>query len=390
MQIVWVTLGWVFGVVATLLGLGYFAEGVVPALAMLGIAALLLPPVRTWVHRVTGRALSVAQRAAAIVACIVAFGVDLNLPIGSSPAHAPTAATPKAATATPKPKAVPAMPAACIAGSERSAKTYDVIGTDVVLYSAPGGTGTKLVNEKASAILKSTEYLTVDDSTRIFEECTNGEWSYIRVTEPEWLRDSHRGWVPTSSLAKAPPAPGDRYSRRITSGALSPYTEQGYPKTVQTYGGRLVEIEAFRRRAAELAIDSGKCDKVVFSELSDSRSSLADLHFWVECRNKERFYLSEAELKAGAAPASQRELAWTKASATDACRAAIKERALMPSEVDVREIIGTSFYEAPTTHNVVLNMDFDAKNALGAMMPYTAICHFEPGRVGTIDIAPRR
>jgi len=52
--------------------------------------------------------------------------------------------------------------------------------------------------------------------------------------------------------------------------------------------------------------------------------------------------------------------------------------------------LGTSFYKAPATHNVVLNMDFDARNAFGVEIPYTAKCHFTPGEVGSIEIHPRK
>ena len=72
-----------------------------------------------------------------------------------------------------------------------------------------------------------------------------------------------------------------------------------------------------------------------------------------------------------------------------ACREAIKARALIPSEVDIHTILGTSFYKAPTTHNVVLRMDFDAVNAFGKEIPYTATCHFAPGEVGEIEIQAR-
>lgn len=53
-------------------------------------------------------------------------------------------------------------------------------------------------------------------------------------------------------------------------------------------------------------------------------------------------------------------------------------RVLIPSEVDIHTILGTFFYKAPTTHNVVLRMDFDAKNAPGVESPYTATRHFAP------------
>src|SRR5690606_29885892 len=58
------------------------------------------------------------------------------------------------------------------------------------------------------------------------------------------------------------------YDDRIQPYALLPYTEQSYPKTVREFRSRLPEIEAYRRKIAEIALDSNKCDKVEMSELS--------------------------------------------------------------------------------------------------------------------------
>ena len=199
-----------------------------------------------------------------------------------------------------------------------------------------------------------------------------------------------------SRVIKAPPPSPkeiivpDIPEGKVSSYALSPYTvEKGYPKIVAKYGSRLPEIEAFRKMAAKAALDSGKCDYVEMSELSDSKSTIDHLQFWVDCRNKERIYIDESQLKNGARAMTQSEKSWTQDAALAACRRAIKERALIPGEVDIHGVLGTSFYKAPLTHNVVLNMDFDAKNAMGVELPYAAICHFEPGEVGTIEIKPR-
>lgn len=282
------------------------------------------------------------------------------------------------------------IPAACDASTVVTGKKYNVLGSGVNVRKGPGTSYEKIINQKATSILKTTQYISIDDTTTVFEECSKDDWSWIRVIDPDWLQDSHRGWVASKFLDKGQDIAGDKYVRKISSSALSPYTKQGYPKTIAKYGSRLSEIEALRRKAAEMAVDSGKCDYVTMSELSDSKSSLNHLHFWVDCRNKQRIYLDEFQIKEGSSVLTQEEKSWDEASALTACQRAIKDRALIPSEVDIHTILGTSFYKAPTTHNVVLRMDFDAKNALGTEIPYTATCHFEPGEVGTIDIQPRQ
>lgn len=179
-----------------------------------------------------------------------------------------------------------------------------------------------------------------------------------------------------------------KYSNRIASYAFSPYTQQSYPETVAKFGARLPEIEELRRSAAYMALDSGKCDFVEMVELKSS-SPVNAPKFWIDCRNGERIYLTESEITKDSAVRTQSEKSWSKSAAIKACKKAIKDRALIPSGVDIHEILGTTYRKAPVSHNVVLNMNFDAKNALGNEIPYKAKCHFSPGEVGTIDIQYR-
>ncbi len=196
------------------------------------------------------------------------------------------------------------------------------------------------------------------------------------------------GKPPSNKTAQQHQELDRKYRGRISSYALSPYTPKGYPKTIAKYGLRLTEIEVFRKLAAYMALESGKCDFVEIAELSTS-STINALKFWVDCQNRERIYLTESEIRKGSAIRTQAEKSWTKPTAISACKKAIKDRALIPSSADIHEIFGTSYYKAPTTHNVVLNMDFDVINALGNEIPYTAKCHFKPGEVGTIEIRYR-
>ncbi|MCG8096018.1 MAG: hypothetical protein JAZ17_20765 [Candidatus Thiodiazotropha endolucinida] len=299
---------------------------------------------------------------------------------------------PKTAGSSSKPTATVAKipPSACDASTVITGKKYSVLGSGINVRKGPGTGYDKIINQKATSMLKTTKYISIDDTTTIYEECTKDGWSWIRVVDPDWLQNSHSGWVVSKFIDKGQDIGGGKYTRKISSSALSPYTIQGYPTTIKKYGTRIGEIETLRRKAAEMAVDSGKCDYVLMTELSDSKSSLNHLHFWVDCKNKQRIYLDEFQINKGAAVLTQQEKSWDKQSALIACQKAIKDRALIPSEVDIHTILGTSFYKAPVTHNVVLNMDFDAKNALGVGIPYTAKCHFAPGEVGNIEILSRK
>lgn len=279
-------------------------------------------------------------------------------------------------------------PPAC-SGHTATGSKLNVLGDKINVRSGPGTNHPKVVNQKATRILGKTHHITIDSSTVVYEECVSGEWSWVRVLEPDWLRDSHRGWVASRFLDKGQEVADDPYRRKISSSALTPYTRKSYPKTFQTYGSRMKEIETLRRHAAKMAVDSGKCDFVTMSDLSTSRSTLRHLQFWVDCRNGQRIYLDEFEIQRKGLVATEAEKAWSEPSARKACAEAIKARSLIPSEVDIHQILGTSFYKAPQTHNAVLTMDFDARNAFGEEIPYTAKCHFKPGQLGTIGIAPR-
>lgn len=90
----------------------------------------------------------------------------------------------------------------CGPQSIKTGQIYKVNGNDNVLMSAPGGLGQKLINEKATAVLGSTHYQTLDYSVTVKEECNESGWSKVRVTDPEWLIDSHMGWVPASVLRR--------------------------------------------------------------------------------------------------------------------------------------------------------------------------------------------
>lgn len=278
------------------------------------------------------------------------------------------------------------LPPACDKTTTRTGRVRTLDADSVNVRSGPGTDYPKLVNKKASAALKGTHYITVDSSTVLFEECTKDGWSWIRVTEPDWLRESHRGWISSQFFSTVE---DDSVKSKIAKAALAPYTKESYPKTIKQFGSRLEEIEQFRATLAEKAIESGKCDYVYMSELSNNRSTLNKLVFWVDCRNGERIYMTEEQLKAGDSAMTEKERAWDKTEATRACRQGIIDRALLPSKVDIHTILGTSVSESDITHNVVVSMDFDAMNAMGVELPYTAKCYFEPGRLGNIELYRR-
>lgn len=193
----------------------------------------------------------------------------------------------------------------------------------------------------------------------------------------------------TGALTPSSPATSS-HKAEIPDYVLSPYTADQYPKLFAAFGSRIDDVERLRRAAAEKAAASPTCDRVEMAELSQDRSRLSDLNYFVDCSNTTRFRFSEAELASVDPVASESQKAWGEAEARSACEELIRQSASIPTSVKVHSFLGTSVYKAPSTGNVVVTSDFDAKNAFGTEIGYRAKCYFEPGvATGKVEISQR-
>jgi hypothetical protein len=68
------------------------------------------------------------------------------------------------------------------------------------LYSEPNEAATKLINQKATKALGEVHYLSIDKTCKVVVLDSNNNWSKIQVVEPDWLNESHIGWVETKIL----------------------------------------------------------------------------------------------------------------------------------------------------------------------------------------------
>ena len=186
-------------------------------------------------------------------------------------------------------------PSDCNANTDITGEKLNVLGNEIFIREGPGSQHAKIVNEKATRALGKTHYISIDDTVTVYEECVKGDWSWIRVTTPDWLQDSHRGWVESKNLDKGQVLPGDSTARLVSKGALHPYTREHYPDTFAKYGSRINDIERYRKKAALKAASSPTCDFVTTSELS-GRSTIGNLQFWADCKNGTRIRFSEDEL----------------------------------------------------------------------------------------------
>lgn len=63
------------------------------------------------------------------------------------------------------------------------------------LYSEPSESASRIVNAKATERLGHTDYCSVDASCIVEVTDSTEGWYKIRVKEPYWLSETHRGWV---------------------------------------------------------------------------------------------------------------------------------------------------------------------------------------------------
>ena len=63
----------------------------------------------------------------------------------------------------------------CGSGSVTTGKSYAVNGQKVPLLATPKGA--KLINKKATAALHTTQYMSIDNSVTVTEQCTQSGWS---------------------------------------------------------------------------------------------------------------------------------------------------------------------------------------------------------------------
>ena len=181
------------------------------------------------------------------------------------------------------------------------------------------------------------------------------------------------GAVEQAAVTQPPPDP----KSKVDPGIFEPYDKSQYPRLAKTLGKAWSRLQQAREAAALHVASNPKCDYVELAEAAD-RTTAKEIVFFVDCRNGERMYVAESNLKSGSQTAFQSQNSVDRTAAMSACREGILKTAAFPSSVDIHVLTGTAFDTNKTTGNTRVRMDFTAKNALGAELSYTAICIF-PG-----------
>lgn len=251
----------------------------------------------------------------------------------------------------------------CEGGGIVTNDEFSVTGS-VDLRSKPSNSAVKIVNEKASSIIHTTEYQQVDYSERLKEVCRQKDWSKIQVLEPDWLTHV-TGWVPVKAL---------RAIQRDRSGTRT-YVEADFSwdKDSEAFKPKLVAAvnRIVRENAHCPIVDPGTLSK------SGARSRPGNPVFYVTCQSEQPFNIwfepSDAVDK-GKSFAAIRNV--DRSGAVQLCEQAAKEAANNPQTVSFSKFMDLAFVPYANGNTRIIS-SFRAKNAFGVESKFRIECFFE-------------
>lgn len=252
----------------------------------------------------------------------------------------------------------------CSAESKKTGQDYKVKGEGVIVRKGPGKSYEKIINQKATAALKKTHYITVDFSSPVHEECTQSGWSFIRVTEPESFRNTHAGWVQSSVLLK----------KKVDSAGVKVITESDviWDKDTKPYKSIIVEgLNKIHRENANCK----EIDSMVIK--SKTKSTKVNPVFFVTCGSGAKavnVFFSKSDLKSGKQLLAARNI--DKGKAFELCKAGVLAKATHPSTVQFPSSLGANITEHPNGRTRVV-FNFTAKNSFNLELKHKANCILE-------------
>lgn len=176
---------------------------------------------------------------------------------------------------------------------------------------------------------------------------------------------------------------------KIAAGALSNYTRTGFPRTYAEWGDDgVVRIMKHERSAALLVAESPKCDLVELVGLSSKSRAPDDVVSFVDCRNKQRFVISAADLEVGSVFSQAERSNVSTGEAVARCQEAVRARLKFPSSASFGWLSSSAFRNE-TTGNVRASVEFEAMNSLGARVPHRAVCVFPVDGDAEVSISTR-
>ena len=268
------------------------------------------------------------------------------------------------------------IPIECDSNSTITGKSYPVLWKSI-LYNKSNGVMTPIVNEKYKGMTGKIDYLSVDSSTKLVEECVDSDFSYIRVTAPDYFVDTHKGWIKQADLDKGQ-ALENEYDRYISQIVKLKYNPDDWDELHLLLGQDFEKVNTLRYSAAKFIIDSKKCAYIDDSNVDVFNYGTKDnLRFLIECRNDARIHIDEKTISQGGTIKTDLEKAIPESLAIEKCNTLINSKAKKFGEVDIYSVTGTSYTVNKRFGNAIVNVYFDVKNKLGIKEKFKARCFFE-------------
>lgn len=169
--------------------------------------------------------------------------------------------------------------------------------------------------------------------------------------------------------------------------SMKPYTRKEMGHYWRIYGEKgMKKVTRLRKKAAQRAINTNTCARVVSSEL-DRKSTKNRKVLTVTCGDNNKVTYREGAL-IPKKEKKQRQLS-PRGDYVTQCANYIRQHAAFPSSVDIHYFLGSSSGQGARGEHIQ-RLDFDAKNALGVELPYSAYCTFPRGSTsGSITIQRR-
>ncbi|MCP4763470.1 MAG: SH3 domain-containing protein [archaeon] len=250
-------------------------------------------------------------------------------------------------------------------------KIYKISGSRINIRKGPGINFDKIINKKATEILKTTQYITVDNTVTVFEECTKNGWSKIRVTEPEWLRKSHRGWIASKFIRK----------KQTDNTGSEIFTENDFmwDKNITPY--KKIIIAGVNKVHRE----NSRCKNIDPSSayISGSKGTKYNPVFFVTCgkgKNTFNAFFSKSEIEKNTKLTEKKHIEQSKAIGL--CEQYAKQHANHPSTVKFSKIMDLAVTEHPNGRTRV-NSTFTAKNSFNLEVKFKISCLLDEN--GIID-----
>ncbi|ALT07399.1 hypothetical protein [Moraxella bovoculi] len=165
-----------------------------------------------------------------------------------------------------------------------------------------------------------------------------------------------------------------------------PITQKGFPKTYKTWGKKWIDdINATMPLAVNHIAKSEKCDEPIDVSISDNRSKpKKEVVFFVDCKNGERFFISQEELKSNTMVEAESEKLAEAHKYIRPCVDAIKQQLNYPATFD-EKTLSIRAYKG-TSGNVVVEVPFTAKNGFGVEIENMGKCVIDTQNNSTVEI----